>query len=57
MENEADQDHVLMPIWGADHSSKDNGSQFSTEGRKEGDAAEKNSDAQNLKNKNCSIAI
>lgn len=51
MENEANQDHVLMPVWGADHSSKTNGSQSSIEGRKEGDAAEKNSDDQDVQNK------
>ena len=25
MENEADHDHILMPVWNADHTSKNNG--------------------------------
>ena len=51
MENEADQDHVLMPIQIVGHTSKNGDLQPSTEARTEGDAAEKNADDENAQNK------
>ena len=51
MENEADQDHVLMPVWNANNTSKNGDLQPSNEARTEGGTAEKNADDEIAKNK------